>query len=87
MGLPSCDAPEIEVFRADAPSATDFEGRQFALPDEAVDGCWMQAQKIRDFDYRQDLSALRHRVVLLGEAKSGLVSRRLRVREPFSGKL
>ena len=72
---------------AEAPPTTDFEGWQFALSNEAVDGSWMQPQKIRDFDYRENLSALRHRVVLLGEAKSGLVSRRLRVREPFSGKL
>ena len=49
-----------------APSTTDFEGWQFALSSEAVDGSWMQPQKARDFDYRENLSALRHRVVLWG---------------------
>ena len=66
MGLAPCDAPSIEVMNVDAPPTTDFEGWQFALSNEAVDGSWMQSQKIRDFDYRENLSALRHRVVLLG---------------------
>ena len=52
--------------RVYAPSTTDFEGWQFALSSEAVDGSWMQPQKARDFDYRENLSALRHRVVLWG---------------------
>jgi hypothetical protein len=50
MGLASCDAP----------SPTYFEGWQFALSNEAVDGSWMQAQKFGDFNDREDLFALRH---------------------------
>ena len=44
----------------DAPPTTDFQGWQFALSNEALDCSWMQSQKIRDFDYHENLSALRH---------------------------